>query len=413
MVSDFFYPNVGGVESHIYCLSQCLIARGHKVIVVTHAYGNRKGVRWLSNGLKVYYLPHPIVYQQASFPTIYTLFPLLRSVFVRERVDTVHGHQAFSSMCHEALLHAHTMGLRTCFTDHSLFGFADTSSILTNKLLRFTLSDVDHVICVSHTSKENTVLRASIEPSLVSVVPNAVVASQFEPDPSCRSSTAITIVVVSRLVYRKGTDLLTRIVPRVCAAHPTVQFLIAGDGNKRVDLEQMREKYTLQDRVELLGAVRHDDVRKVGGVPEVLPSHMITFAEPDVNDLVKAITRAINKLQFQQVDPRHFHHEIRDMYNWEDVAARTERIYTQVHGRQHAPQEMRARLQRFFARGGGVWAGTIFAVVVAIDYLLMMVLQRIWPWQEMDVAPEYPRRATQEDQQGESVGALAVGKRET
>ena len=43
------------------------------------------------------------------------------------------------------------MGLRTVFTDHSLFGFADAASILTNKLLKFTLSDVDHVICVSHT----------------------------------------------------------------------------------------------------------------------------------------------------------------------------------------------------------------------------------------------------------------------
>ena len=31
MVSDFFYPNMGGVESHIYQLAQCLIQRGHKV----------------------------------------------------------------------------------------------------------------------------------------------------------------------------------------------------------------------------------------------------------------------------------------------------------------------------------------------------------------------------------------------
>lgn len=31
MVSDFFYPNFGGVESHIYYLSQCLIKLGHKV----------------------------------------------------------------------------------------------------------------------------------------------------------------------------------------------------------------------------------------------------------------------------------------------------------------------------------------------------------------------------------------------
>ena len=53
MVSDFFYPNTGGVESHIYQLSQCLLARGHKVVVLTHAYGDRCGVRYLTNGLKV------------------------------------------------------------------------------------------------------------------------------------------------------------------------------------------------------------------------------------------------------------------------------------------------------------------------------------------------------------------------
>jgi len=46
----------------------------------------------------------------------------------------VHGHQAFSVLCHEALLHARTMGLKTCFTDHSLFGFSDASSIHMNKV---------------------------------------------------------------------------------------------------------------------------------------------------------------------------------------------------------------------------------------------------------------------------------------
>ena len=56
MVSDFFFPNQGGVENHIYHLSQCLLQRGHKVIVVTHFYGNRRGVRYLTNGLKVSFL---------------------------------------------------------------------------------------------------------------------------------------------------------------------------------------------------------------------------------------------------------------------------------------------------------------------------------------------------------------------
>jgi phosphatidylinositol N-acetylglucosaminyltransferase subunit A len=31
MVCDFFHPNVGGVENHIYMLSVTLLNRGHKV----------------------------------------------------------------------------------------------------------------------------------------------------------------------------------------------------------------------------------------------------------------------------------------------------------------------------------------------------------------------------------------------
>jgi phosphatidylinositol glycan class A protein len=55
MVCDFFYPRLGGVEMHIWSLAQQLIRLGHKVIVITNTYGNRKGVRYLSGPLKVYH----------------------------------------------------------------------------------------------------------------------------------------------------------------------------------------------------------------------------------------------------------------------------------------------------------------------------------------------------------------------
>ncbi|KAI8058671.1 uncharacterized protein B0P05DRAFT_581558 [Gilbertella persicaria] len=341
---------MGGVESHLYELSQRLIQRGHKVIIVTHAYGNRKGVRYLTNGLKVYYVPTKVIYSEATLPTIYGFFPLFRHILIREAIQIVHGHGAFSSLCHEAILH-----------NHSLFGFADASSILTNKLLKFTLSDVDHVICVSHTSKENTVLRAALSPRNVSVIPNAVVASQFLPDPSASDPNWITIVVISRLVYRKGVDLLVAIIPRICETYKHVRFIIGGDGPKRIDLEQMREKHLLHDRVELLGPIKHHEVRnvliqgniflncslteafciaiveaacaglfvvstKVGGVPEVLPSHMINYASPEEDDLVIAISKAIHMFRFGQIDPSKFNDQLKDMYNWSNVAERTEKF---------------------------------------------------------------------------------------
>lgn len=85
-VSDFFFPGFGGVEVHIYNVAQCLMRRGHKVIVITRAYGERVGVRYLTNGLKVYYLPilaAKLPPGSVTLPTWLTAFPLVRAIFIR------------------------------------------------------------------------------------------------------------------------------------------------------------------------------------------------------------------------------------------------------------------------------------------------------------------------------------------
>lgn len=110
MVSDFFYPNMGGVEMHIWCLSQCLMQRGHKVIVVTHAYGDRQGIRYMTNGLKVYYLPLAVFYDQVALPTLCAFLPLFRNILIRERITIVHGHQSTSPMANECIFYARTVG---------------------------------------------------------------------------------------------------------------------------------------------------------------------------------------------------------------------------------------------------------------------------------------------------------------
>ncbi|PNY11448.1 phosphatidylinositol N-acetylglucosaminyltransferase subunit A-like protein [Trifolium pratense] len=315
----------------------------------------------MTGGLKVYYVPWRPFVMQNTFPTIYGLLPIIRTILIRERITVVHGHQAFSTFCHEALMHARTMGYKVVFTDHSLYGFADVGSIHMNKVLQFTLADVTQAICVSHTSKENTVLRSGLPPEKVFVIPNAVDTSMFTPavDRPKRSE-QIVIVVISRLVYRKGVDLLVEVIPEVCRIHPNVRFIVGGDGAKRVRLEEMREKHSLQDRVEMLGAVPHAQVRsvlirghiflnsslteafciaileaascglltvstRVGGVPEVLPDDMVVLAEPDPSDMVYAIKKAIYMLP--KIDPQDMHNRMRELYDWNDVAKRTEIVY--------------------------------------------------------------------------------------
>lgn len=323
-------------------------------------------------------------------------------------------------------------------------------------------------------SKENTVLRASLDPLMVSVIPNAVVAENFRPlsHPSYPADLGrdsghqvmpmpqhlgphdtITIVVISRLFYNKGTDLLVAAIPRILAAHPNVRFIIAGSGPKAIDLEQMLERNVLQDRVEMLGPVRHEEVRdvmvrghiylhpslteafgtviveaascglyvvctQVGGIPEVLPAHMTVFAKPEEDDLVAATGKAIASLRSNRVRTEKFHDQVKMMYSWTDVAERTERVYDGITGalseadfygyeaadaaswsatRGRAGVQSFAlidRLKRYY--GCGIWAGKLFCLCVVIDYLLFLFLEFWAPRDAIDIARNWPKKGKEE-----------------
>ncbi|GAB0098976.1 phosphatidylinositol N-acetylglucosaminyltransferase subunit A [Sergentomyia squamirostris] len=438
MASDFFYPNCGGVEEHIFNLSQCLLAKGHKVIVVTHSYGDRSGIRYMTNGLKVYYLPIKTFYNQCILPTMICNIPLLRNILIRERIDIVHGHSAFSALAHEMMLVASLLDLRVVFTDHSLFGFADLSAVVTNKFLQISLCTCNHCICVSHIGKENTVLRASVPAHKVSVIPNAVDTALFTPNPINRpQDDTITVVVVSRLVYRKGIDLLVGIISRISQMPElgNVNFLIGGDGPKRGLLEEIREKNNMQERVTLLGALEHSKVRdvltqghiflntslteaycmaiveaaatglqvvstRVGGIPEVLPHKLITMTDATVDGLLKGLLVAIDKQRNRRKaleQPTNGYHQkddevlcpfacnalVAELYNWENVATRTEKVYRRV--LREPDQPLGVKLSSYLITG--VWP---YLLVVSLCYLLIQICEWLTPKTIIDIARDWP-----------------------
>ena len=156
------------------------------------------------------------------------------------------------------------------------------------------------------------------------------------------------------------------IIPEMCAKYPQVNFLIAGDGPKMILLEEVTEKYKLHTRVKLLGAILHDGVRnvlvkgdiflntslteafciaiieaaccglqvvstKVGGIPEILPESMLILSEPSSRSLIKSLELAIERHQNgTRIDPFKSHEMVKNMYNWRNVAKRTEHVYNTV-----------------------------------------------------------------------------------
>jgi len=418
--SDFFYPSVGGVEMHQYQLAQCLMEHGHKVIVVTRTYNNRQGVRYLPNGLKVYYVPYRPSLDTVILPAFAWHVPLYRKILLREGIEILHWHQSTSSLGHEIQWVAKTMGIKVIYTDHSLFGFGDAASININKEMKVILSDSDAAICVSYTCKENLALRAQIDPRLIYTIPNAVDPTKFTPDPSRRFPlNTINIVVMSRLAYRKGIDLLVDIIPPICKMFPEAYFIIGGDGPKRYLVEEMRDKYRLHNRIEMLGSVPYEKVRdnlvrghifintsltesfctaiveaaccglfivstSVGGVPEVLPQEMRFLAPAKKEDLILALKNAIE--QAHNVPSHKFHEMVKNMYNWHEVARRTEKVYDVVMKSKPTPLLWRVKMNL----SAGPWVGIFALLLFAVFYLTLKICDRLYPREKIEKAENFP-----------------------
>ncbi len=54
-----------------------------------------------------------------------------------------------------------------------------------------------------------------------------------------------------------------QVIPLVCRRHPSVHFIVAGDGPKRAAMEATVQAHGLQQRVEMVGEVAHSNVRDV------------------------------------------------------------------------------------------------------------------------------------------------------
>lgn len=259
-------------------------------------------------------------------------------------------------------------------------------------------------------------------------------------------------MVISRLFYNKGTDLLISALPLLLRRHENLRFIIAGSGPKAIDLEQTLDSlpqqlvYTAsgQSRVVLLGSIRHEEVRdvmvrghlllstslteafgtvlveaascglmvvatRVGGVPEVLPGNMTVFVLPEVEDVVRGVSEAVTLLTSKNSTRRDkFHDLVKNMYSWSDVARRTERVYDLITGSPLAPDNegyydeewtqygqpahnssaLMDRLKRYF--GCGVWAGKLFVIVVVVDYLIYCFLEFMYPRDKIDTCKPWP-----------------------
>lgn len=129
---------------------------------------------------------------------------------------------------------------------------------------------------------------------------------------------------------------------------------------------------------------------------------MIKFAEPESESLVDAIVQAIPLVRY--IKPSDFHAELKEMYNWPDVAERTVIVYDSIMA--SPPVPLIERFRRFF--GVGRIYGPIAVIIMAIFHFMVCALEMVAPASEVDIVPDVPLHLIEEIETSESLRCEAA-----
>ena len=203
----------GGAETHVLELASGLVARGHRVCVVSS--GGRLEHELLRRG--VFYVRMPIS-KVGAMLSLGRICRLARC----GNFDIIHSHSRVASFIADIV--SSRTGVRLVTTVHAKFSV----SYLKRKLSRWG----SRSIAVSEDLGEYLAQGYGIAKENISVIPNGVDSSRFYPDIRARQGRT-RIVFLSRLDSEcsAGAFLLCEIAKRICDSFGRVEIVIGGGGD--------------------------------------------------------------------------------------------------------------------------------------------------------------------------------------
>ena len=173
--------------------------------------------------------------------------PVIADELGRRGVTHLHAHFGWRAAAVAAGL-APLVGVPWSMTLHARDMFADA------RHLEEKLALVDHLVTVCDYNLDWLRARhAPLPPTTIAVcgvrVPDAVVPEDDRD---------VDVVLVGRLVEKKGVDLLVAATAILRDEWPGLRVQVVGDGPLRHDLEAEVDARGLRDTIDLLGALPHD-----------------------------------------------------------------------------------------------------------------------------------------------------------
>ncbi len=142
---------------------------------------------------------------------------------------------------------------------------------LQNKFLKFVLTHANHIIAVSHYTRDRVLQEQSFDATRITVLPNTFDASRFRITPKPEyllkryglSPTQPVILTVSRLdrnTNYKGYNTILESLVEVRKHIPNVHYILVGKGDNQPQIEVLIKKLNLQECVTLTGFVPEQEL---------------------------------------------------------------------------------------------------------------------------------------------------------
>ena len=176
--------------------------------------------------------------------------------------DVIHAHDWMSFKA--GLLARETLNIPLILHVHSTE--FDRNGAFVNpeieKQEREGLEKCNHIITVSEKVKRHITDHYDIDESKVTVIPNAITQKDF-PNAPTRKRKKKKIGFIGRLVHQKGPDKFIDVARDISNQHPNYEFVMAGDGYMKDEIEAKIAGLNLLNKVTLLGFQDRDEIRKL------------------------------------------------------------------------------------------------------------------------------------------------------
>ena len=134
-------------------------------------------------------------------------------------------------------------------------------------LKAFVLNNIDDYTVVSQELATSVKKQFNNYPN-IHVVPMGIDTTHFRPDMKTNSiindyqDKKYLLIFVGRLTKQKGITYLIQAMPEVLSKFPNAQLLIIGDGELKESLKQQVNSLSIQNDVDFLGYVPHQELSK-------------------------------------------------------------------------------------------------------------------------------------------------------